>query len=134
MCFGTFDLIHLGHVDYFRQAKEHGDYLVVVIARDVTKEIQEKQVIFSEEERLELIKNLGVVDEVVLGYKDDHFRVIREHKPDVICLGYDHRISEEELRLRLEKFDMNPVVLRMQAYKAYKHKSSVLKEQILDNL
>ena len=35
ICFGTFDILHLGHVNFFKQAKSLGDELVVVIARDV---------------------------------------------------------------------------------------------------
>ena len=35
MLFGTFDGLHEGHFDLFRQAKKYGDYLVVVVARDV---------------------------------------------------------------------------------------------------
>ena len=38
MVFGTFDPLHPGHVDFFRQAKQHGDELVVVVALDSTVE------------------------------------------------------------------------------------------------
>ncbi|HLC71304.1 MAG TPA: adenylyltransferase/cytidyltransferase family protein, partial [Candidatus Nanoarchaeia archaeon] len=34
MCFGTFDILHPGHLHYLQQAKKYGDYLMVVIARD----------------------------------------------------------------------------------------------------
>ena len=34
MCFGTFDLLHPGHEDYFRQAREFGDELIVVAWRN----------------------------------------------------------------------------------------------------
>ena len=34
MVFGTFDIFHDGHRDYFKQAREFGDYLIVVVARD----------------------------------------------------------------------------------------------------
>jgi len=36
MLFGTFDIFHEGHRDFLRQAREYGDYLIVVIARDET--------------------------------------------------------------------------------------------------
>ena len=32
--FGTFDILHKGHLNLFKQAKQHGDYLMAVIARD----------------------------------------------------------------------------------------------------
>ncbi len=125
MCFGTFDLIHLGHLDYFRQAKEHGDYLIVVIARDSTKEKQGNEITFTEDERLELIRSLRIVDEVVLGDSEDHFKVIRDLKPNVIFLGYDHPAVEE----KLEGF----TVLRGKPYLVESHKSSELRRKILRN-
>ncbi len=122
MCFGTFDLLHVGHLDYFRQAKEQGDYLIVVIARDSTKEEQGKEVTFTEDERLELIKSIGIVDKAVLGDSEDHFKVIRDLQPDVIFLGYDHPAVEEKLSAY--------TVLRGKPYNAENHKSSELRRKI----
>src|SRR3989344_6675797 len=103
MCFGTFDLLHLGHVDYFQQAKKYGNYLIVVIARDKTKEKQRKASVFSEQERLTLIQNLKIVDKVVLGNVDDHYAVIEEYLPNILCLGYDHPVDESVLLQQLNQ-------------------------------
>ena len=131
MCFGTFDLLHLGHLDYFRQAKKHGDYLIVVVARDKTKQMQKKDIIFSEKERLELLKNIRIVDEAVFGYADNHFRIIAEKKPDVIFLGYDHKINEKVLAKKLQQLGLKPKIVRAKAFKVGKHKSSLLREKVL---
>ena len=131
MCFGTFDLLHLGHLDYFKQAKKLGTYLVVVIARDKTKQNQKKQTVFTENERLKLIKSLRIVDEAVLGYKEDHFKIIQEKHPDIICLGYDHIIIEQDLTYKLAKLNLFPEIKRMSSYKINNHKSSKLKKIIL---
>ena len=131
MCFGTFDLLHLGHLNYFQQAKKHGDYLMVVIARDKTKQMQKKEIIFSENERLELVKNLRIVDEAVLGYPDNHFRIIEEKKPDVIFLGYDHTVNEKVLAMKLQKMGLKPKILRAKPYKLGKHKSTLLREKVI---
>ncbi|HLD40096.1 MAG TPA: adenylyltransferase/cytidyltransferase family protein [Candidatus Nanoarchaeia archaeon] len=133
MCFGTFDLLHLGHLNYFQQAKRYGDYLVVVIARDKTKIAQKKEVIFSERERLELVKNLRVVDEAVLGYPDDHFRIIEEKRPDIIFLGYDHKIDERVLAKKLMERGLSPVIKRAKPFKIGKHKSTLLREKVLQS-
>ena len=131
MCFGTFDLIHLGHLDYFKQAKKYGDYLIVVVARDKTKQKQDKEMVFSENERLELIKNLKIVDEVVLGNEGNHFKIIEEKKPDIICLGYDHPIKDEELQDKLLKLRLFPKIVRANAYQTDKNKTTKIKETIL---
>jgi len=131
MCFGTFDLLHPGHLNYLEQAKKQGDYLIVVIARDETKIKQNKKTLFSENNRLIIIKSLKVVDEAVLGNVDDHFKVILEKKPQVICLGYDHQISEKELEKKLEERGLIVKVKRMKPFKVEKFKSSIIKRKIL---
>ena len=131
MCFGTFDLLHLGHLHYFQQAKRYGDYLVVVIARDKTKKMQKKEIIFSERERLELVKNLRVVDEAVLGYPEDHLRIIQEKRPDIIFLGYDHKIDEKVLAAKLKERGLQPEIKRAKPFRIGKHKSTLLREKVL---
>ena len=131
MCFGTFDLLHLGHLNYFKQAKEFGDHLTVVIARDSTKEKMNKVLAFSEDERKEMIQNLSVVDQAVLGNHDNHLKIIEEHKPDVICLVYDHPISIDILKERLNTLRLDPQIVRMKPYQTDKHKTTFLKEQVL---
>ncbi len=131
MCFGTFDILHLGHLHYFRQAKKYGDYLIVVIARDTTKQVQKKSIIFNEHERRELVQGFKLVDKAVLGYPDNHFRIIQEQQPDVICLGYDHPIREQWLRQRLAGLNLHPAIKRMKAYRPKIFKSSKIKEIVL---
>jgi cytidyltransferase-like protein len=133
MCFGTFDLLHLGHLDYFKQAKQHGEILTVVIARDKTKQLQEKQTAFTEQERQELIQSLEIVDEAVLGNNENHLKIIQEKKPDIICLGYDHQVKESDLAEKLLKLQLYPKIIRAKPYKQENHKSSKIKKLILDN-
>ena len=91
-CMGTFDILHPGHLDYFRQAKEHGDYLVVVVARDSSViEEKDKPPMFGEPQRLEHVKEQPIVDKAVLGNEGNKLRIVEEEKPDVICLGYDQK-------------------------------------------
>ena len=131
MCFGTFDLLHLGHLHYFKEAKKYGDYLIVVIARDATKKKQKKKIVFSEKERLELTKHLSLIDESALGYATELFRIIQERKPDVICLGYDQQVDEKVIAQKLASRGLFPVIKRITSYKTKKHKSSLLRKRIL---
>jgi cytidyltransferase-like protein len=127
MCFGTFDILHLGHLNYFQQAKELGDYLIVIISRD--KNVKKKS-IFNENERLELVNHLDLVDEVVLGDLVDKFKIIREKKPRIILLGYDHNIDEQ----LLEKEFPNSIVKRAKPFHSEKYKSSKVKESQSNNV
>lgn len=115
MIFGTFDGIHEGHRDFFHQAKELGDFLVVVLARDRTVfEIKKHFPKYSECVRWAMLFGEGLVDEVVMGDEQDRYRVVREWKPDVICLGYDQYAFTEKLQtffrgtiVRLKPFHPN---------------------------
>lgn len=134
MCFGTFDLLHLGHLNYLQQAKKHGNYLITVIARDATKEDQGKKPVFSERARLELVSGLKTVDLAVLGNLNDHLKIIEEHNPSIVCLGYDHSQSKETLAKELATRGLFPKIKRMKSYKANKHKSTLLRNLILEML
>jgi cytidyltransferase-like protein len=68
LVFGTFDGLHEGHLNLFRQARRYGDYLVVVVARDSTvRENKKKMPKFNEQERLKEVKNNPLVNEALLG-------------------------------------------------------------------
>ena len=89
---GTFDFFHPGHIDAIRQAKELGDFLIVIIARD--KNVEKHKGFkphFNEEERLSYLKILKIVDKVILGDLKDPYKIIREEEPDVVALGYDQQ-------------------------------------------
>lgn len=129
MASGSFDLIHKGHLYYLSESKKHGDKLVVVVARDsnILKFKGEKPK-YNEKERLENVKTLEIADEVVLGHEGNIFEIIGEINPDVICLGYDQRTSEERLKEELKKRNIKADVVRISAFKPEVYKSSRLKK------
>lgn len=131
MCFGTFDILHLGHLYYFEQAKKNGDYLIVVIARDKTKHKQKKKIIFNEQERLRMVQSLKIVDEAVLGNVDDHLKIVLEKKPAVLCLGYDQKVSEKWLKEKLAERNFHPTIVRINPYHPERHKSGKIKKNLL---
>ncbi|MEK7115819.1 MAG: adenylyltransferase/cytidyltransferase family protein, partial [Patescibacteria group bacterium] len=104
MCFGAFDVLHPGHDDYFRQAKEHGDELFVVVARDVTVvDVKGNLPSMNEDARLEAVLDHPLVDDARLGYPGDKYKIIEEVNPDVLCLGYDQEAFTENLDAELAR-------------------------------
>jgi FAD synthetase len=97
MAQGVFDILHPGHIHYFRKSKEMGDKLTVVIARD-SRVKEKKDLYFDEEERRKMVEALKAVDEAVLGSEGDIYSTVKEIDPDVITLGYDQDHDEEEVR------------------------------------
>ena len=65
---GCFDILHAGHVEFFKQAKKLGDYLIVSFASDeVLKRFKGRISALPENHKRYLIASIKVVDEVVMG-------------------------------------------------------------------
>jgi len=128
MCMGTFDLLHAGHLDYFRQAKMHGNYLIVVVARDSNARNEGKKLQFGEQERYARVAEQKIVDKTILGNEGDKLKIVEQEKPDVICLGYDQKVDEKKLQENLAQRGLHPKIIRAHAYFPEKYKSSLLKQ------
>jgi FAD synthetase len=116
MATGTFDLLHLGHIYYLKQAKKLGDKLVVVVATDKTVRRLKHEPVNPEEIRLNLIKELKVVDEAYLGHEDDMYEIVEEIKPDIIALGFDQIHDENYINSQLKKRKLNVKVIRLSEF------------------
>lgn len=131
MAMGTFDVLHPGHLDYLQQAKRYGNYLIVVVARDATvKKEKGRKPVVNEKDRLRLVQQLRVVDKAVLGNVGDKLKVVEQMKPEIICLGYDQRVNEKQLRAELHRRGLTGIITRrMQPYKKRSYKSAILKQK-----
>ena len=65
LTYGTFDLLHIGHVEILRRAKELGDYLVVAVSTDEFNTVKGKKAYYSYEDRKEILKAIKYVDLVI---------------------------------------------------------------------
>lgn len=87
LCHGVFDLLHIGHIRYFRQAREHGDVLVVTLTPDAHVDKGPFRPAFSERLRLEAVASLDVVDYVALNQWPTAEELLRRLRPDVYVKG-----------------------------------------------
>ena len=117
MATGTFDLLHLGHIYYLKEAKKLGDTLAVVVATDATVRKLKHEPINPQEIRLNLIKELKIVDEAYLGHEDDIYVIVEEIKPDVIALGFDQIHDEDKIISELKKRKINAKIVRLSEFK-----------------
>jgi FAD synthetase len=116
MATGTFDLLHMGHIYYLREAKKLGDTLVVVVATDSTVRKLKHDPITAQESRVNLIRELKMVDEVFLGYDDDMYTIVQEIKPDIIALGFDQIHNDVTIKNELKKRKLNVKLVRLPKY------------------
>ncbi len=131
LAFGTFDLLHPGHISYLRQAKRLGDRLIVIIARGVNvRKFKHKATVFSGKQRQVLVQSLKMVDQAVLGFKDDIYKSVVRFKPDVIAMGYDQQPPTEVVRKALAKRGLKARIVRCRPFKPRVHKSTKIKQRI----
>lgn len=88
--YGTFDLLHYGHINLLRRAKELGDYLVVAISTDEFNSIKNKKSYFNYEKRKVILEAIRYVDEVIPEESWEQKIVdVRERNIDVFVMGDD---------------------------------------------
>ncbi len=89
--YGTFDLLHYGHVNLLRRAKELGDYLIVAISTDEFNwNEKHKKCYFSYEDRKRLVESIRYVD-LVIPEEDWEQKIsdVKEFKVDTFVIGDD---------------------------------------------
>src|SRR3989344_6647583 len=103
MVLGTFDMVHPGHEDFFKQARRLAalrevegssvkPYLIVSVARDsAAARIRGMMPQHHESERLAAVAAHPLVDKAVIGDEIGYIRHIVNEKPDIVALGYDQR-------------------------------------------
>ena len=89
--FGTFDVLHVGHIRVLKRAAEYGDRLVVGVSADELNIAKKgRSPVFTQQERLEIVGSLKMVDEVFVEESLEKKRdYIVEHGADVLVMGDD---------------------------------------------
>lgn len=128
LAFGTFDILHPGHIYYLNTAKKLGDRLIVIISRDESaRMIKHRSTIFDQDARVQIIGSLKMVDKAVLGNKlikrSDIYNIFKKYRPDIIALGYDQKVDISAMKRWLAENKINAKIVRLPTkvnYKIYK--------------
>ncbi len=130
LVFGTFDVLHKGHLSFFGQARKlsKNPYLIVSVARDTNvKRIKKQKPKSNEKKRLSEIKKSLLVNKAVLGAITDYIGHIFSLKPDIIALGYDQIAYTERLKNKLLAKGLKVKIKRLKAFHPGIYKSSLIK-------
>ena len=102
--YGTFDLLHYGHINILRRAKELGDYLIVGLSTDEFNYIEKgKKTYFSYEKRKQLLEAVRYVDLVIPENNwEQKIFDIDEYKCDVFVIGDDWKGEFDFLESKCE--------------------------------
>jgi D-beta-D-heptose 7-phosphate kinase/D-beta-D-heptose 1-phosphate adenosyltransferase len=87
---GCFDLIHIGHIKYLREAKKLGDILIIGLNSDSSvSRIKPERPVNPQEHRAEVLSSLEMVNYVSLFDEDTPYELIKVLKPDILVKGGD---------------------------------------------
>ncbi|EUJ46904.1 glycerol-3-phosphate cytidylyltransferase [Listeria riparia] len=88
--YGTFDLLHWGHIKLLKRAKELGDYLVVAISTDEFNRLKHKEAYHSFEHRKLILEAIRYVDEVIPENDwEQKIQDVKDHNIDIFVMGDD---------------------------------------------
>jgi len=97
LCHGVFDLLHIGHIRHFNEAKKLGDILIISITPDEFVNKGPNRPAFSIKHRLESLAALQSVDFVVENKWPTAVETIKILKPDIYCKGPDYKNHDEDI-------------------------------------
>jgi glycerol-3-phosphate cytidylyltransferase len=94
--YGTFDILHPGHVELLKKAKELGDYLIVAISTDEFNQIKNKQAYNSYLARKTMIEAIKYVDMIIPEETwEQKIDDIKKYNVDILVMGDDWKGSDK---------------------------------------
>lgn len=101
LTYGTFDLLHYGHIRLLKRAKALGDYLIVAISTDEFNAVKGKKAYHDYETRKEMLEAVRYVDLVIPENNWDQKRGdVRDYHVDIVVMGSDWTSHEKFENLR----------------------------------
>ena len=129
---GVFDMFHIGHLNILKKAKEQCEYLIVGVSTDeLVESYKNKTPIIPFKERVEIVKAIKYVDEVVVQENRDKVKALDKYKFNVMFVGDDWKgkplFQETERVFRERGVDV--------VYFPYTEgtSSTILREKLLNN-
>ena len=101
LCHGVFDLLHIGHIKHFEEAKNFGDVLIVTVTPDKFVIKGPNRPAFNANLRLEALQALECVDYVSINKWATASQTIKSLKPHVYCKGPDYKKRENDITKKI---------------------------------
>ena len=99
LTYGTFDLLHYGHLETLRRASQLGNKLIIGLSTDKFNKLKGKTCVLSYEKRKELLESLDYVDKVIPEKKwDQKLSDIQENDVDIFVMGSDWKGKFDKLK------------------------------------
>ena len=131
LCYGHFNVIHPGHIQYFEYSKDLGNTLVLAVRKTEHNDKKNESNYFPLKERCRGLSSINIIDYIIPLEKLDILQVINTIKPNYFVLGKEHENSEDQVLNNAIK-TLDSLNGQMVYYKGSFHKSN--SEYFFDNV
>lgn len=88
--YGTYDLLHYGHIELLRRAKQYGDYLIVALSTDEFNKLKNKKSYYNYEQRKMMLESIRYVDLVIPENNwEQKVDDVKTFRVDTFLMGHD---------------------------------------------
>jgi len=101
LCHGVFDLLHLGHIKHFEEAKKNCDILIVSVTQNKFIKKGPGRPAFNEIQRMEALSSLEFIDYVTLSNQESSIDIINEIKPNIYFKGPDYKNTKLDVTKKI---------------------------------
>jgi cytidyltransferase-like protein len=122
---GCFDMLHSGHVEFFREAARYGDLYVAIGSDKTVFDLKGRETINSEQERLFMVKSVSCVKDAFISQGAgilDFETELREMRPDYLVVNSDGNISEK--RQLCQELGIKYVILERKPHEGLEARST----------
>lgn len=128
LVFGVFDGCHEGHKYFLETAKNLGNELIVVIARDeIVLKMKNRVPKFSINKRISDIENLSIADVITPGDTEiNSWEVLKKYQPNIIAVGHDQIKLQEALKKIQHQFPFIEGIIEIDTHHREKYSSTQL--------
>lgn len=131
--YGTFDYFHYGHYNLLKRAKALGDYLIVGVSSDEMCRQKGKITILDEKTRMDIVRDLKFVDEVIIENSMEQKCVdVEDHHVNIFVLGSDYAEVFPQMHEYNELLKMNCEVVFLE--RTQDISTTDLKSKLLEQL
>ncbi|MBK69591.1 MAG: hypothetical protein CMF54_07375 [Legionellales bacterium] len=103
LCHGVFDLLHIGHIRHFNEAKNLGDILIVTVTPDQYVNKGPNRPVFPLATRMESLAALKAIDYVAGNNLNSATKLIKTLKPNIYCKGKDYKNYDKDFTGEIKK-------------------------------
>ena len=108
LTYGTYDLLHFGHIELLRRAKEMGDYLIVALSTDEFNNLKGKKSYYSYSERKYMLESIRYVDLVIPENNwEQKSKDVERFEVDTFVMGHDWEGEFDFLREQCQVIYLN---------------------------